>query len=299
MSSGFALGNNRPQWAGWHFALPLLFVVLYGSGFVGAKLGLPDAGPFTFLALRFALASIIMVVIALAIKAPWPSTPKEWLHIAGAGFFGVGVFSAAAFSSIALGVPPAISALIVALNPIVVALAAGPLLGERTNYRQLLGLLLGFCGVYLVLRDRLGVDAGYTTAVLLSVLALLGLAAGNLYQKKHCTSMNLFTGGALQCCVCALAMSAGMTIFDEGPVHWTTEFMVAWFWMAIAVSIGAVSILYIMIHRAEVSRVASVFFLMPVSAAVIAYALFGQALTASAFLGMGVTVAGVMLAQRR
>jgi drug/metabolite transporter (DMT)-like permease len=111
--------------------------------------------------------------------------------------------------------------------------------------------------------------------------------------------MNLFTGGALQCCVCGLAMSAGMTIFDEGPVHWTAAFMVAWFWMAIAVSIGAVSILYIMIRRAEVSRVTSVFFLMPVSAAVIAYALFGQALTASAFLGMGVTVAGVMLAQRR
>lgn len=294
-----ALPNQRPSLPFGHLALPLLFVVLYGSGFVGAKLGLPDAGPFTFLALRFALASIIMVVIALAIKAPWPSSPTEWLHIAGAGFLGVGVFSAAAFSSIAQGVPPAISALIVALNPIVVALLAGPLLGERTNYRQGLGLVLGFGGVYLVLHDRLGIDPAYTWAVLLSVLALAGLAAGNLYQKKRCTSMNLFTGGAVQCCVCALAMTVGMTVTNEGPVHWTANFIAAWIWMAIAVSIGAVSILYVMIRRAEVSRVASVFFLMPVSAAILAYALFGQALTASAILGMGVTVAGVMLAQRR
>jgi len=282
-----------------HLILPLLFVILYGSGFVGAKLGLPHAGPFTFLTLRFGLAASVMAAIALAIKAPWPATRQEWLHIASAGLLGVGVFSAGAYASIERGVPPAVSALIIALNPIVVALAAGPLLGERTNSRQLLGLVIGIVGVYLVLSGRLAIDPDYLGAVLLSVVALFGLACGNLYQKRHCTGMNLFTGGAIQCGACTAAMAAGMMLTDEKPLQLAPGFFVAWLWTALAVSIGAVSILYVMIRRAEVSRVASVFFLMPVSAAILAYALFGQTLDAVAVVGIFVTAVGVFLAQRR
>ena len=282
-----------------HLMLPLLFVVLYGSGFVGAKLGLPHAGPFTFLTLRFGLAALVMAVIAAVLKAPWPATRQEWLHIAGAGLLGVGVFSAGAYASIERGVSPAVSALIIALNPIVVALAAGPLLGERTNSRQFAGLLVGIFGVFLVLRGRLIIDPSYLGAVLLSVAALVGLACGNLYQKLHCTSMNLFTGGAVQCGACTVAMSIGMTLTDEKPLQLAPEFFAAWLWTGLVVSIGAVSILYVMIRRAEVSRVASVFFLMPVSAAILSYALFGQKLDGVAVAGIGITAIGVFLAQKR
>lgn len=282
-----------------HLMLPLLFVVLYGSGFVGAKLGLPHAGPFSFLALRFGLAAMVMLLIALLIKAPWPKTAGEAIHIACAGLLGVGTFSLGAYASIERGVPPAISALIVALNPILVAIAAGPLLGEKTNKRQFLGLLIGLAGVFLVLRDRLAIDPSYFGAVSLSVLALIGLAAGNLYQKKRCTGMNLFTGGAIQTFACTVAMLLGLVFVDERAVQWQPEFLVAWFWTALVISIGAVSVLYIMIRRTEVSRVASVFFLMPVSAAILAYFLFGQTLTTTAIVGIAVTALGVFLAQKQ
>lgn len=281
-----------------HLILPLLFVILYGSGFVGAKLGFPYAGPFTFMTLRFGLAASVMAAIALVIKAPWPATRQEWLHIASAGLLGVGVFSVGAYASIERGVPPAVSALIIALNPIVVALAAAPLLGERTSPRQFLGLLIGIVGVYLVLSGRLAIDPSYLVAVVLSVIALFGLACGNLYQKRHCTGMNLFTGGAVQCGACTVAMAAGMMLTDEKPLQLAPSFIFAWLWMALAVSIGAVSILYVMIRRAEISRVASIFFLMPASAGFLAYVIFGQTLDAIAVVGIVVTAVGVFLAQR-
>lgn len=281
-----------------HLVLPMLFVILYGSGFVGAKLGVPHAGPFTFMTLRFALAASVMALIALAIKAPWPASRQEWLHIACAGLLGGGVFSAGSYASIERGVPPAVSALIIALNPIVVALGAGPLLGERTTPRQLIGLLVGIIGVYFVLSGRLAIDQSYLAAVLLSVVALFGLACGNLYQKRHCSGMNLFTGGTIQCGASAVAMATGMMLSNEKPLHLAPSFFVAWLWMALVVSIGAVSILYVMIRRTEVSKVASIFFLMPTSAALLAYALFGQTLDVAAVVGIAVTAVGVYLAQR-
>ena len=282
-----------------HLILPLLFVFLYGSGFVGAKLGLPHAGPFSFLFLRFALAAVVMTAIALAMRAPWPKTGRESIKIAIAGLLGVGTFSIAAYLSIQRGLPPAVSALIVALNPIVVALAAGPLLGEKTNPKQFLGLVIGIGGVVVVLWERLAIDQNYWVAALLSVLALVGLACGNLWQKKHCGSMNLFTGGAIQTAACATVMAVGAAVVEEGPVHFVPEFMVAWLWTALAISIGAISIFYSMIRRAEVSRVASLFFLMPASAAILQVAIFGQQLSAMALTGMAITGLGVFLAARR
>lgn len=282
-----------------HFLLPLLFVALYGAGFVGAKLGLPHAEPFIFLALRFSLAAVILGLIAWLLGSPWPGNRREFLHIAGAGMLTIGVFSAGVFYSIALGVPPAVSALIIALHPILVALGAGALLGERVSARQWVGLLLGLIGVYLVLRERLLVDPSYMQAALLSVIGLIGLSSGNLYQKARCMKMNVFSGGAIQCAVCALTMFIGAALVESGEVRWTTEFVIALFWMTVIVSVGAVSILYVMIRRGEVSRVASIFYLVPVSAAITAFALFGQTIDASAATGIGVAAIGVFLVSVR
>lgn len=282
-----------------HLLLPLLFVTLYGSGFVGAKLGLPHAEPFGFLALRFAFAAAILALIAAKQRSPWPRSLTELLHIAGAGLLTIGVFSAGVFYSIALGVPPAVSALIIALHPILVALGAGVLLRERVSPRQWLGLLLGLAGVYLVLRQRLLVDPGYFQAALLSVVGLIGLSSGNLYQKARCAEMNVFSGGTIQCAVSAIAMLIGAAFVESGDVRWTAEFVIALFWMTVVVSVGAVSILYVMIRRGEVSRVASIFYLVPVSAAATAYTLFGQTIDVSAMAGIGVAAIGVILASVR
>lgn len=275
---------------------PLLFVVLYGSGFVGAKLGLPHARPFEFLAWRFGIGAGVLAGIAWALRAAWPRSLAETFHIAVAGLLMIGVFSAGVFYSLDRGVSPAISALIIALQPILVGLGAGVLLGERTSARQWLGLLLGLVGVFLVLSKRLFAGASYVDGVLFSVAGLAGLAAGNLYQKKFCANMNVFTGGALQCASCLLAMLLGVAVVGYEPVQWTGEFTVALIWMTLIVSVGAVSILYVMIRHGQVSRVAGIFYLVPVSAAVTAYILFGEVLDAPGMIGTVVAGVGVALA---
>ncbi|MDO9597304.1 MAG: DMT family transporter [Azoarcus sp.] len=278
--------------------LPLLFITLYGSGFVGAKVGLIYAEPFMFLGLRFGAAAMILAAIALTLRSPWPKTLGETAHLAGAGLLTIGVFSAGVFYSIALGVPPAMSALIIALHPIIVALAAGRLLGERVSLRQWGGLLLGLVGVYFVLSERLLVDPAFFGAALLSVIGLLGLSSGNLYQKAKAANMNVFSGGAIQCAVCAKAMFTGAWLFEAGEINWTHDFLFALIWMTVPVSVGAVSLLYVMIRRGEISRVASIFYLIPVSAAVTAFVLFGQTIETSALGGIALTALGVLLVSK-
>ncbi|MBP5986851.1 MAG: DMT family transporter [Azonexus sp.] len=246
------------------------FVTLYGAGFVGARLGLPHAEPFAFLALRFALAAGLLAVIALALGQPWPQGPRRALHIIGAGLLSVGVFSAGVFYSIAGGLPPALSALIIALHPILVAVLAPALLGERVSGRQWIGLLLGLLGVFIVLQHGLNDQPTLGLPVLYSFIGLVGLTTGNLYQKARCADMPLFTGGALQCATCATACALGAVAYETGDVRWTGEFIVALVWMAILVSVGAVSLLYQLIRHGEVSRIASLFYLVPVSAALTA-----------------------------
>jgi len=279
--------------------LPLVFVALSGSGFVGARLGLQHAEPFLFLGLRFALAAAILAAIAQALGGPWPRNLREALHIGIAGLLGIGLFSASVFYSLARGVPPAVSALIIALHPILVALGAGPLLGERIAPRQWLGLTIGLAGVYLVLRARLQIDPAYLEAALLSVLGLIGMSAGNLYQKARCPGMPLLAGSAIQHALCAVPMFAGAALFESGSVDWQGEFLVALFWMAVPVSVGAVTLLSLLIKRGEVSRVAGIFYLMPVSAALTAYLLFGQTIAAEAIGGIALAACGVLLAVLR
>lgn len=279
--------------------LAFAFVSLYGAGFVGARLGLPHAEPFVFLALRFAIAAAILGLIALLIGNPWPRQPGQWLHGMAAGLLTVGVFSAGVFYSIAGGVSPALSALIIALHPILVAVAAPALLGERVVGRQWLGLLLGLGGVFLVVRDGLALDPALGWPLAYSFVGLLGLSAGNLYQKARCADMPLFAGGAVQCASCALACALGAVAFESGRIEWSGEFVVAVGWMAVVVSVGAVSILYVLIRRGEVSRVAGLFYLVPVAAAVAAWLLFGQGVSTAQWLGMAVAGSGMLLVTRR
>lgn len=279
--------------------LAVAFVTLSGAGFVGARLGLPHAEPFVFLALRFGIAAIILAAIAVAIGRDVPRDPWQWGHIVAAGLLTVGVFSAGVFYSIAGGVSPALSALIVALHPIVVAVAAPALLGEQVGARQWLGLLLGLGGVFLVVGHGLALDPSLGWPVACSFIGLFGMSAGNLYQKARCADMPLFAGSAAQCASCALACGLGAAAFESRHIAWTGEFLMAVGWMAIVVSVGAVSILYVLIRRGEVSRVAGLFYLIPVVAALAAWALFGQGVAMIQWLGMAVAGSGMLLVTRR
>lgn len=278
--------------------IPALFVLLWSTGFIGARLGLPYAGPFTFLSLRYGLAAGLLVVIALGMQAPWPKRPTDIVHYAVAGLLVHGVYLGGVFVGISLGVEAGLSALIVSLQPLLVAAFAGLLLGERVSARQWTGLALGFTGVALILFHKLGRGLSDTLGGLACVAALLGITMGTLYQKRYCTGMDLRTGTAIQFAAAGLATAPLALLFEQRRVIWSGEFLFALLWLVLVLSLGAVSLLYVLIRRGAAASVSSLFFLVPPCTALIAWPLFGERLGTAALLGMALTLAGVMLATR-
>jgi drug/metabolite transporter (DMT)-like permease len=278
--------------------IPALFVLLWSTGFIGARLGLPYAGPLTFLSLRYALAAGLLVIIALIMRAPWPRRPTDVAHYAVAGLLVHGVYLGGVFIGISLGVEAGLSALIVSLQPLLVAALAGLLLGERVSGRQWLGLALGFTGVALILFHKLGRGLSDALGGLACVAALLGITVGTLYQKRYCTGMDLRTGTAIQFAAAGLATAPLALLFEPAHVVWSGEFVFALLWLVLVLSLGAVSLLYVLIRRGAAASVSSLFFLVPPCTALIAWPLFGERLGPAALLGMALTLAGVMLAAR-
>ncbi len=283
----------------WVGAMPAVFVVLWSTGFIGAKLGLPHAEPFTFLLVRFACVAALLGAAALVIGAPWPGSVAEVRRIVLAGLLIHGVYLGGVFSAIAHGVPAGVAALIVGLQPLLTAAAARYYLYERISPAQWLGLAIGLVGVALVVADKLSPRASDLAGAGWAVIALVGITAGTLYQKRHGGGMNLYTGSAVQFAAVTLAYAPIALLFETMRVDWTGEFVFALGWLVIALSIGAISLLYLMIRRGAAARVASLFYLTPAVTALFAWALFGETLGPAAIVGMALAAAGVALVTRR
>jgi drug/metabolite transporter (DMT)-like permease len=271
--------------------LPGAFVLLWSTGFIGARLGMPHAEPMTFLTLRFALTAACLVVAALAWRAPWPRCLAQWGHLALAGLLMHGVYLGGVFVAIRLGLEAGLSALIVSLQPLLVAAAAPFLLAERVGGRRWLGLGLGLLGVTLVLGGKLGHGAASFWAMVACLGALGGITAGTLYQKRWCAGQDLRTGNLIQFAACWLVA----LLFETRHVDWAPELVLALAWLVIVLSLGAIPLLYLLLRREEASRVASLFFLVPPTTALIAWPLFGERLGAVELAGMALTLAGVAL----
>ncbi|WP_184046573.1 DMT family transporter [Roseospira visakhapatnamensis] len=285
--------------------MPAVFVLLWSTGFIGARLVLPYSEPLTFLALRFALTTVIFLPLVWWSRARWPSTPAQAGHAAVSGLLLHGVYLGGVFSAIEAGMPAGIAALIVGLQPLVTALAVGPLLGERVSARQWLGLVLGFGGVAMVLGDRLAPSAdllfeGFGLgAVLATGAALLGITAGTLYQKRFCGGLDPRPGAVIQFSAATVAMGAlALLTGEDGTIAWTAEFLFGLAWLVVVLSVGAVTLLMVMIRMGEAARVASLFYLVPPVTALVAWALFNETLGTLALTGMGVAVLGVLLVIR-
>lgn len=279
--------------------LGLAFVALWGTGFVGAKYGLPWAGAFDFLAIRFVIVAVLMLALAALLRAPWPRSPREVGHIAVAGLLLHGLYLGGVFSAIDAGVPAGVTALIVGTQPVLTAVVVGPLLGERVRPHQWLGFALGFAGLVLVVGERLNLTGGDDAAsISLAVLALFGITAGTLYQKRFCPALDLRSGTAIQYVAAACAMVPLALLLDPEPVQWTPEFVLALAWLSLVLSLGAISLLFLLIRRGAASRVASLFYLVPPTAAGYAWLLFGETLGPAALAGMGVITVGVALVNR-
>jgi drug/metabolite transporter (DMT)-like permease len=272
-----------------------LFVLLWSTGFIGAKLGVPHADPLTFLALRFVLATGLLLALALATRAPWPRDPRQILHLCVAGVLLHAVYLGGVYVAMSLGVEAGLSALIVSTQPVLVAALAGLLLGERVTARQWLGLALAGVGVTLVVWRKLEAGFGTLDGVLLCVLALCGIAAATLYQKRFCGAMDLRSGSVIQYTAAGLAAGLGSFLFEEQRVDWSGELIFALAWLVLLLSLGAVSLLYWLIRRGEAARVSSLFFLVPPVTALVAWMVFGETFGPLALAGMVVTVIGVAL----
>jgi drug/metabolite transporter (DMT)-like permease len=270
-------------------------VLLWSTGFIVAKFGLPYAPPLTFLVMRFLGVLVILVPLVLLLRAPWPRGQIRQIALAGVlvqGGYLVGVWCA-----IKLGMPAGLSALIVGMQPILTAFAA-PLIGERVLPRQWLGLVFGLGGVALVVAAKIKLVGLSFEAIAFCVLALVSITVGTLYQKRRCPQFDLRTGTVIQFAASMVVVLPLAIIFeglrpDFAAVQWTSQFVGALLWSVLGLSIGAIFLLFALIRRSDATQVTSLMYLTPPTTAVMAWLMFGEAFNALGIAGMALAVTGV------
>ena len=277
---------------------PFLFVFLWSTGFIGAKFGLPYADALSFLLVRYFLVIGLMTALALATRAPWPSDPRRWLHIGISGVLVHAFYLGGVFVAIQHGLPAGITALVVGMQPLLTAFGAGMFLGEKVTPRQWGGLALGLVGVFLVLSGKVAADAPLDAMLIPAVVALLAITAGTLYQKKFCPSFDLRTGAVIQFLPTAALTALAIALFGEFRIDWAPPFVFALGWLVLVLSLGAISLLNLLIRSGSAVNVASLFYLTPPTTAVIAWLLFDETLSGAALAGMVLAVGGVWLARK-
>ena len=294
---------TSPLSSAWLVAMPALFVVLWSTGFIGAKFGLPYAEPFTFLFVRFVLTLALLVPLVQLLGGGWPRGARLWGHIAVSGLLVHGAYLGGVFYGIYQGMPAGLASLLVGLQPLLTAVLAGPLLDERLAPRQWVGLTLGLAGITLVLGGKLdpgdGLFQSFGVGALASVLvALAGISLGTLYQKRHCVGMPLLSGTVVQYLGAGVVLGLGALLFEERRIDWTPTFALTLGWLVLVLSIAAILLLMALIKRGEASRVASLFYLVPPVTALEAWFLFDERLPLPALAGMAIAIAGVVLVVR-
>ena len=273
--------------------MPAIFVLIWSSGFVVAKFGLPYATPLWFLVLRFAVVIAVLLMMLPFMRVNWPSRAQS-LHIAVAGTLIQAGYLGGVWCAIDAGMPAGLAALIVGLQPILTAFVA-PAIGERVTARQWAGFALGFAGVSLVVANKIAVIALPMISVAFAVIALLSITSGTLYQKRKCPSFDLRAGSLIQF-TASLAIALPLAlIFERWSVRFTPEFIGALMWSALVLSIGGMSLLFPLIRRGEATRVTSLFYLTPPVTALMAWIAFGERFTSLAMAGMVAAVIGVAL----
>jgi drug/metabolite transporter (DMT)-like permease len=280
------------------FAAPAVFVLLWSSGFVFAKLGLNYAEPLTYLALRMIAVVALLGVIIVLTRPKWPGG-AGMVHSALTGLMVHGLYLGGVFVSIENGLSAGLAALIVSLQPVLTSTVANRWLGERVVARQWLGLALGLLGVYLVLQEKTATGGATPLAWAAAVAALIGITVGTLYQKRFGGGMDWRPALGIQYAAAGILFSLGAFAFETRVVHWTPEFLLALGYLIFVLSFGAIWLLYYLIRRAAATRVASLFYLTPPTTALMAWALFGERLAPLALVGMAVCVAGVALVNWR
>lgn len=280
-------------------AAPALFLTFWSSGFVAAKIGLEGAEPLTFLALRFVIVTALLLTIAVLLRRPWPRRPSQIGHLLVVGVVMQAIYFGTAYLAFDSGVTAGGLALIVGMQPVVTVILATWWLGERVRLPQIAGLALGVTGVVMVLAEKLATGLGTPLGIALAGVSLLAISLGTLYQKRFCPSFDLWTGGTLQFAIAAVATSVIALLIEDNSVAWTPAFAGALAYLVLINSIVAIGLLNLMLRRGEAGRVASLFFLVPPGAALVAYLMLDETLGPLALSGMAIATVGVALVMRR
>lgn len=277
---------------------PYVFVLLWSTGFVGAKYGLPYADPFIFLGLRLFIAALILFGIALVMKAPIALTRSQIRSSALIGIFLHAAYLGGVFFAISRGVSAGTAAVITSLQPVFVSVLAIKILNEKLRGRQILGLVLGLCGVVLVLGpsfeqsvSRLGILAVF--------IALIGSTTATLLQKKIGSGIPLLAGTAYQYLASGFLLSIAAFATGATGIQWNVRFAGAMIWLIFVLSVGAILLLLWLLNTASAASVSSLFYLVPPATAIEAYFLFDEKLNTQSLLGIAITAIGVWLVIKR
>ena len=295
--------NTAPSLA-LRWGAPILFVLLWSTGWIVARAITPYADPFTFLLARYAAATAAMALIAWAAAAPWPKTRAAQGHALVSGVLLHAIYLGGVWWAIRHGLPASISALLSALQPMITVIVAPALLGERVGGVQKLGVAAGLAGLLIVLGPQLATLRGEALAGALGPLAangvaMLGITAGALYQKRFIRSGDLRTVAALQYAAAFVVTLPVAVLLEPMRIEWNAVTLGVLAWSVLAISIGAILLWLVLIRRGAVTQAASLVYLVPPTTALQAYFLFGERFTLTQIGGVALAILGVALANRR
>ena len=281
---------------------PAIFVLLWSSGFVGAKFLLPHAEPFTLLTVRFALTAAILISIAAAMRAPMKMTKSQYLRAGYISLFLHFAYTGGIFVALHEGVSAGITAVVVSLQPVLVSLLAIALLGERLRASQVVGLALGLIGVTLLLAPKIlqgDTSLVFSTAgVLAAVIALIGSVWGTLEQKRYGSDLPILYGLAFQYTVSGIFLGVLALTTESLIIEWSIQFVAVLLWIVLGVSIGSVVLLFYLLRRGSAGSVSSLLYLGTPLAATFGYIFFDEHISSVGALGMAIAVFGVWLVLR-
>jgi drug/metabolite transporter (DMT)-like permease len=286
--------------------MPAVFVLIWSTGFIVAKFGLPYAPPLTFLVIRYVLSIVCFLVWIVLARAPWPRVPRQWLHLAVAGLLMHAAYLGGVWVAVKGGMGSGLAALIVGLQPVLTALwiswtgsSGNPAqVQTKVTVRQWMGLVLGLGGLLLVVARKFGTSSEVTAWTLgCAVFALLSITAGTLYQKRFMKPTDVRTANVIQLGA-ALLVTLPLAFLESEAIVWNPQFIGAMAWSVLALTLGGSSLLYLLIQRGAATAVTSLLYLVPPTTALMAWLLFGESITMITLVGTAFTVLGVSLVVR-
>jgi drug/metabolite transporter (DMT)-like permease len=282
--------------ATWLRAMPIIFVLIWSTGFIVARYGMPYAPPMKFLATRYALSILCFLPWIMLAKVAAPTSRAQWLHLAVTGVLMHAGYLGGVWAAVKMGMGSGLVALMVGLQPVLTALWLSGT-GARVSARQWGGLVLGFAGLMLVVSAKLGHGEATVLNLSLALLALLCITTGTLYQKRFVTACDVRVANTVQLAA-ALLVTLPLALLETEAMQWNVQLSLSMAWSVLGLTLGGSSLLYLLIQRGAATAVTSLLYLVPPTTALMAWALFSEAITAATVLGTALTALGVWLVVR-